>query len=139
MKHILIIQGAIIMIAAFLTHEASAQPPGRQRRTAPPQTRTTVSNQPPETFGNIPSRVDTLSGENELQPSKRPDHFFPPGNNDSITPIVCEHVRWDDALYMQKVWSEIDLREKMNQTFRYDGVADNGSSQLFINILLRAI
>jgi gliding motility associated protien GldN len=139
MKHTLLIRGAaILLIAASLTNEATAQP-GRQRRTAPPQIQTAVNIQPPETFGNIPARMDTLSGERELQPPRRPEHFYTPGKNDSISPIDYEHVRWDDALYMQKVWRELDLREKMNQTFRYDGVDEKGNSQLFINVLLRAI
>jgi gliding motility associated protien GldN len=135
MKHTLLIPAAIILIAAFTTNEANAQP--RQRRSAPPAAQPTVSNEVPAIFANIPSRIDTVP-ETELQKPQRPNNFYGPGTNDSIIPIIYEHVRWDDALYLQKVWREIDLREKMNQTFRYD-VADENGSQLFINILLRAV
>jgi gliding motility associated protien GldN len=54
------------------------------------------------------------------------------------TPLPYEHLRWDDALFSEKVWRELDLREKMNQTFRYEAEDDNGS-QMFMNILLDAI
>jgi methionyl-tRNA synthetase len=40
--------------------------------------------------------------------------------------------------FTEKVWRELDLREKMNQTFRYDSTDDDGS-QLFINMLLKAV
>ncbi|HMG66514.1 MAG TPA: gliding motility protein GldN, partial [Chitinophagaceae bacterium] len=49
-----------------------------------------------------------------------------------------EHLRWDDALFSEKVWREIDLREKMNQVFRYEDHDDNGS-QIFVEMLLKAI
>ncbi|MDB5196000.1 MAG: hypothetical protein JWP88_370, partial [Flaviaesturariibacter sp.] len=47
-------------------------------------------------------------------------------------------LRWDDALFAEKVWRELDLREKMNQSFRYSGQEDNGS-QMFVDILLKAV
>ncbi|MEI9911259.1 MAG: hypothetical protein WDO71_17300 [Bacteroidota bacterium] len=47
-------------------------------------------------------------------------------------------MRADDALFAEKVWRELDLREKMNQTFRYEAQDDNGS-QVFIDMLLRAV
>jgi gliding motility associated protien GldN len=53
-------------------------------------------------------------------------------------PLPYEHIREDDAVYRQRVWRNIDTREKMNQAFRYDADEDNGN-QLFINILLTAI
>src|SRR5439155_8170980 len=54
------------------------------------------------------------------------------------TPLPYEHLRWDDALYSEKVWRELDLREKMNQSFRNTSEDDNGS-QMFIDILLKAV
>ncbi|HVX25066.1 MAG TPA: gliding motility protein GldN [Parafilimonas sp.] len=54
------------------------------------------------------------------------------------TPLPYEDIREDDAVFMVKVWREIDTREKMNLPFRYAAVEDNGS-QRFISILLRAI
>ncbi|MEP6683571.1 MAG: gliding motility protein GldN [Parafilimonas sp.] len=54
------------------------------------------------------------------------------------TPLAYEDIREDDAVFMVRVWREIDAREKMNQSFRYSAVEDNGS-QRFISILLKAI
>jgi gliding motility associated protien GldN len=54
------------------------------------------------------------------------------------TPLAYEHLREDDAVYKQRVWRNIDVREKMNETFRYDADEDNGN-QLFINVLLTAL
>ena len=54
------------------------------------------------------------------------------------TPLAYEHIREDDAVYRQFVWRELDVREKMNQAFRYKADEDNGN-QRFINILLSAI
>jgi len=54
------------------------------------------------------------------------------------TPLPYEHLRWDDALYDEKVWRELDLREKLNQVFRYEAQDDNGS-QIFVDMLLKAV
>jgi len=54
------------------------------------------------------------------------------------TPLAYEHIREDDAWYRQRVWREIDIREKMNLPFRYAADEDNGN-QRFIIILLNAI
>lgn len=53
-------------------------------------------------------------------------------------PLAYENIREDDAVFVVRVWREIDAREKMNLTFRYAAVKDNGS-QRFISILLKAI
>lgn len=54
------------------------------------------------------------------------------------TPLTYEHIREDDAVYRQRVWRNIDVREKINTSFRNPTV-DNDGSQLFIAILYRAI
>jgi gliding motility associated protien GldN len=77
--------------------------------------------------------LDTL-----VRKSLRNDNAFDKGSLTSRTPLPYEHLRWDDALYAEKVWRELDLREKMNQTFRYEATDDNGS-QIFINMLLKAV
>ena len=53
-------------------------------------------------------------------------------------PLAYEDIREDDAVFMVRVWREIDAREKINLPFRYAAVEDNGS-QRFISILLHAI
>ena len=54
------------------------------------------------------------------------------------TPLPYENLREDDAVYRQKIWREIDTREKMNLPFRYSANEDNGN-QRFISILFKAI
>jgi gliding motility associated protien GldN len=54
------------------------------------------------------------------------------------TPLAYEHIREDDAWYRERVWREIDIREKMNLPFRYKAQEDNGD-QRFVMILLQAI
>lgn len=53
-------------------------------------------------------------------------------------PLEYEHIREDDVLYMERVWRDIDTREKMNLAFRYKGKDNNGSLELF-TILMQAI
>lgn len=53
-------------------------------------------------------------------------------------PLAYEHIREDDAVYMQRVWREIDVHEKMNLPFVYKADGDLGN-QRFIYILLNAI
>lgn len=53
-------------------------------------------------------------------------------------PLAYENIREDDAVYRQRVWREIDTREKINLPFRYAANEDNGN-QRFISILFNAI
>jgi gliding motility associated protien GldN len=54
------------------------------------------------------------------------------------TPLAYEYLRADDALFTERVWREIDTREKINQVFHYKNQDDNGD-QRFINILVNAV
>lgn len=73
-----------------------------------------------------------------LRMSLRPDAAIDRNLVKSRTPLAYEHIREDDAWYRERVWREIDIREKMNLAFRYKAEDDNGN-QRFINILLRAV
>lgn len=53
-------------------------------------------------------------------------------------PLAYQHIREDDAVYRQRVWEEIDTRQKINLPFRYKASEDNGD-QRFIAILINAI
>lgn len=53
-------------------------------------------------------------------------------------PLAYEHIREDDVVFRQRIWREINIEEKINQSFRYKGEDENGS-QLFITILLNAL
>lgn len=75
------------------------------------------------------------------------DSVAPSLRNDNATdrqlvrdrvPLAYENIREDDAVYKQRVWREIDTREKMNLPFRYAANEDNGN-QRFISILYNAV
>lgn len=142
--------GICLFLAGLLVSEANAQRAPKRRPGTQPTTNPTQGNdqqqnnntQPPsgyDPYANIPIRVDT-SGvlDNNAKKSLRNDNAFDKGNLNTRTPLAYENLRWDDALYAEKVWRELDLREKMNQTFRYEAQDDNGS-QIFINMLLNAV
>ncbi len=143
--------GVCLLFAALLVNEADAQRPSRRRGggTQPTTTNPTGNEQQQnnntqspssyDPYANLPIRVDT-SGllDGAAKKSLRVDGAFDKGNLNTRVPLPYEHLRWDDALYAEKVWRELDLREKMNQVFRYEMQDDNGS-QIFINMLLNAV
>jgi gliding motility associated protien GldN len=137
MKSITITMGVVVCMAVSTT-EAGAQTRPARKPPVPPAEQQSATPQPSSPYANLPGRVDTSNVDQEPAKGQRPDHFY--GNNkpEDLPALEYEHVRWDDALYLQKVWREIDVREKMNQTFRYEGV-DNNRSLLFINVLLQAV
>jgi gliding motility associated protien GldN len=73
-----------------------------------------------------------------IRVSLRPDAAIERNLVKSRTPLPYEHLREDDAWYRERVWREIDIREKMNLSFRYKADDDNGN-QRFLNILLTSI
>ncbi|MBX3242711.1 MAG: gliding motility protein GldN [Chitinophagaceae bacterium] len=79
-----------------------------------------------------PLKMDTI------RKSLRNDHAIEKNLVKERTPLAYEHIREDDAIYREKVWREIDIREKVNQPFRYSADEDNGN-QRFIAILLNVI
>lgn len=143
--------GLCLVLAGLITGTADAQrtkkkrdPNGTTPTTNPTgneqqQNNNTAQPSGYDPYANIPIRVDT-SGllDNGVKKSLRNDNAFDKSTLTSRTPLLYEHLRWDDALYAEKVWRELDLREKMNQVFRYEATDDNGS-QVFINMLLNAV
>jgi gliding motility associated protien GldN len=141
--------GFCLVLSAFLLTPADAQRTSKKKKaepagqTAPTGTEQQQNNntQPPSGYdpmAGLPMTYDTTS--NDLTPKKslRNDNAFDKSNLNQRTPLPYEHLRWDDALYAEKVWRELDLREKMNKTFMYEGVDDNGS-QMFVNLLMKSV
>ena len=91
-------------------------------------------------YGNVPIETAPNVGgfSDSVRKSMRNDDAYDKSTVNDRTPLPYENLRWDDALFSEKVWREIDLREKMNIPFRYRGEEDNGD-QRFISILLRAV
>lgn len=145
MKRIIIKSSFLFLFAAAVLQQANAQRTGR-KRTNTNQTDTTTqqvtnNNQPSgyNPYGNIPIVVDSSGvSDTVAKKSLRNDNAFDKSNLTARTPLPYEYLRWDDALYAEKVWRELDLREKLNQVFRYEAESDNGS-QIFVNMLLKAV
>src|SRR5436190_9405427 len=147
MKRLMVKSSLVGLAVALIAVNADAQRSGKKRNQQNnPQNQTqqqsTNNNAQPSgynPYGNIPIRVDT-SGvtDNTVKKSLRNDNAFDKSGLMERTPLPYEHLRWDDALFAEKVWREIDLREKINQVFRYEAQDDNGS-QVFVDMLLKAV
>ena len=147
MKRLMVKSSLVGLAVALIAMNADAQRSGKKRNQQNnPQNQTqqqsTNNNKQPSgynPYGNIPIGVDT-SGvtDNTVKKSLRNDNAFDKTGLMERTPLPYEHLRWDDALFAEKVWREIDLREKINQVFRYEAQDDNGS-QIFVDMLLKAV
>jgi len=84
-----------------------------------------------------PPKIDSLPIQ-VVKKSLRPNDAIERNLVKERTPLAYENLREDDAVYREKVWREIDTREKMNLPFRYSASDDNGN-QRFISILFKAI
>ena len=118
--------------------DATQPPEGQPNQQAHNNNTSTPSGYNP--YGNLPIEVDKSEGYNDsiVKKSMRPDAAFDKSFINDRTPLPYEHLRWDDALFAEKVWREVDLREKMNMPFRFQSEDDNGD-QRFISILLKAV
>ncbi|MBI3137111.1 MAG: gliding motility protein GldN [Sphingobacteriales bacterium] len=141
--------GFCLVLTAFLLTPATAQRTSRKKKdqttnpTAPTGNEQQQNNntQPPtgyDPMAGLPISYDTTSSDISPKKSLRNDNAFDKSNLTQRTPLPYEHLRWDDALYAEKVWRELDLREKMNKTFMYEAVDDNGS-QMFVNMVMKAV
>ena len=90
-------------------------------------------------YGNVPIKMaPTVGGFNDtVRVSLRRDAATERSMFKDRIPLDYEFLRADDALYTQRVWREIDIREKINLPFRYQAQDDNGD-QRFIIILVNA-
>lgn len=137
-----------IAFTAIVIADADAQRSNRRRTTnTPANTQQGVQQQNNNTqqpsgynpYGNIPIVVDSSGVTNtDVKKSLRNDNAFDKSSLNARTPLPYEHLRADDALFAEKVWRELDLREKMNKVFMYEAESDNGS-QMFVNMLLKAV
>ncbi len=136
----------VVFTTSMLVHADAQRRSSRRGNTTPrtdslqPQQQNNNTNTPAyNPYGNVPIRVDsTGTSDTTIKKSLRPDDAFDKSFIMERTPLPYEHLRWDDALFAEKIWRELDLREKLNQPFRYDAEDDNGS-QIFINMLLKVV
>ncbi len=146
MKSLVVKSGLLLLFVALLVQSADAQRSRNKRNNTNQPTDTSkqqvINNTQPSgynPYGNIPIRVDS-SGitDTVVKKSLRNDNAFDKSNLNDRTPLPYENLRWDDALFAEKVWRELDLREKINKPFTYEAESDNGS-QIFVDMLLRAV
>ena len=141
----------MFLLAGIFTH-ADAQRTGRNRNqpatskpdtTKPTTTQVINNNQQPvkyNPYGNTPIETVPQSGgfNDTIKKSLRNDAAYEKNSMKERTPLDYEYLRWDDALFSERVWREIDVREKINNVFRNKAEDDNGD-QRFINILVKAV
>ena len=91
-------------------------------------------------YGNVPIEMAPQVGGfgDTSKPSLRLDAVTDKRMLKDRIPLDYEFLRADDALYTQRVWREIDIREKINLPFRYQAQDDNGD-QRFVSILVKAV
>ncbi len=125
---------------AMVTHVSEAQAKKRtaKKRTTAKKTtntRTQVSINPTPIVAA--PKIDSLPIP-VVKKSLRPNDAIERNLVNDRAPLAYEHLREDDAIFREKLWREIDTREKMNLPFRYSADEDNGN-QRFISILFKAI
>ncbi len=152
MKNLIAKSCLCLIVTALFVQSTEAQRTGRNRNNTGTQPVDTIpkgnnpqqnnnNNQPPvyNPYGNVPIVIDSSGmSDTTIKKSLRQDNAFDKSSLTKRTPLPYEHLRWDDALYAEKVWRELDLREKMNKVFQYEATDDNGS-QMFINMLMKAV
>lgn len=147
MKKIIVKCLLLIVCFGLLSHVADAQTKKKRtvtkRTTAKKTTNTnTKANINPAKVVDtaivvVPPKIDSLPIQ-VVKKSLRPNDAIDRNLVTDRTPLAYEHLREDDAVYRQKIWREIDTREKMNLPFRYSA-DDNNGNQRFISILFKAI
>jgi len=133
---------ALVMLTAEVNAQRTPKKPAANTNPAnkpAEQEVTNASNAPSYNPAlNIPITYDTAATSGGVKPSMRNDNAFDKSSVNDRNPLDYEHLRWDDALFAEKVWRELDLREKLNMPFRYENEGDRGS-ELFVDILLKAV
>jgi len=146
MKTLMIKCVMILLCVGMLSNIADAQT--KKKRTAKKRTakKTTAVKPPPVQPVKVdtaivvaPPPVDSLPIA-AVKKSLRPETAL--DNHNALiadrTPLPYQNLRAEDAAYDERVWREIDTREKINLPFRYSADEDNGN-QRFISILFKAI
>jgi gliding motility associated protien GldN len=150
MKNRIIKLCLLLTVLTFTATAVDAQTGGRKKPVRKAAKRTTAKkstanrSRTTPTAAVAPPPVDTVKpveAKLDIPPIKkslRNDNAIERNLVKDRIPLAYEHIREDDAAYMQRVWREIDVHEKMNLPFVYKAEGDLGN-QRFIYILLNAI
>jgi len=140
---------AAVMVISFADAQTKKRTVSTKKTTSKSAPKPTVDQTSAQVLDAAAAQVDTVKPPppppvkdpfafDSVRVSLRPDAAIERNLVKSRTPLAYEHIREDDAWYRERVWREIDIREKMNLPFRYKAEDDNGN-QRFISILLRAV
>jgi len=147
MKRCFVKIGLLGLFGVLIALNSDAQRTGRSGRRNPAdtsnrQTQQQVNNNNAPAYNpmaGIPILVDSAGMKQAtVLPTLRQENAYDKAGITARTPLPYEHIRWDDAFYAEKVWRELDLREKLNLVFKYEA-EDNNGSQMFVDILLKAV
>ena len=135
--------GAVVNVADAQTRKKTTR-----KTSTTTKKKTTAKKTKPDTTANLSAaKQDTMVVKatkpdplkmDTIRKSLRNDNAIEKNLIKDRVPLAYEHIREDDAVYREKVWREIDIREKMNLPFRYKADEDNGN-QRFIAILLNTV
>ena len=142
----LIFSAALISLATVADAQRRGRGRGNQPQTPDTTSQSVQQNTNPanvskyDPFGGLPIQKATAAGgfNDTIRPSLRNDGATERRMFKDRIPLDYEYLRADDALYTQRVWREIDIREKINLPFRYQANDDNGD-QRFVSILVNAV
>ena len=109
------------------------------KKTASSRTKASITPTKVDTVATVatPPKIDSLP-LTQAKKSLRSNDAIDMNLIKDRTPLAYENIREDDAVYRERLWREIDIREKQNIAFRYSANEDNGN-QRFISILFKAI
>ena len=135
------------VMAAFTVESANAQAKKPQRNAAKRTAKKVTNRNKAATAQVAAPAKDTVPAlvmpepdlkMDTVKPSLRNDYAYDRNLVKDRNPLNYEHIREDDAAYVQRVWRELDVHEKQNLPFVYKAEGDGGN-QRFVMILLRAI
>src|SRR5688572_4801268 len=147
MKNRIIRLCLLTVVLGFLVESADAQqkrPTKKRTTTGAKKTTTNRTRNTANAALNTAPKQDTIKPPvadlkiDDPRPSLRNDNAVQRNLLKDRTPLDYEHIREDDATYVQRVWREIDVHEKMNMPFVYKAEGEYGN-QRFIMVLLNAI
>jgi gliding motility associated protien GldN len=136
----------LTIVCGSMTMNVDAQRKARKRSTTTQATDTKQQQQNNNAqpkynpYGNTPiEKAPQQGGFNDtIKKSMRNDGAVEKTVFKDRIPLPYENLRPDDALFMERVWRELDIREKINQPFGYKSDDDNGN-QRFVNIMVNAV
>src|ERR1700754_3824461 len=117
----------VVVLAGLSVESATAQTKKPVRKTTKRTTTTTkkstTKNNNAKNNAALTPAKDTVPAVAAIEPEIKIDSPKPSLRNDYAferllvkdrQPLAYEHIREDDATYVQRVWREIDIHEKMN-------------------------